>query len=71
MWERGSNNKLEQVQLKKSTPMAQKMSKNWMCLYYKQYKQHRRDSGDMDLQKVTLEDQCPEVSDILASPIDK
>ena len=51
--------------------MAHKVSKKWMRLNYQQHKQHLEDTGDMDMQKVTFEYLCPNVAEILVSPICK
>ena len=55
--------------LQNMPPMAHEMSKKWTSLNYKQHNQHLEDTGDMDMQKVTFEYQCPNVAEILVSPI--
>ena len=49
--------------------MTQNMSKNPMRLNYKQYHQCLRNTGDMVLQNVTVEEKCPTV--FWESPIDR
>ena len=45
------------------------MSKKQMCLNYKQYNQRLQDNGDMAFQNVTVEEECPTIDGILASPL--
>ena len=85
VWGHVRDNKLNQVLLNKLNrefydltfgtqnvpPITHKMSKNWMHLNYKQYKQCLWDTGDMALQNVTVEEQWTAVAEFLANPIAK
>jgi hypothetical protein len=51
------------------TPMAQRMSKKWQCLNYKQYCMSLRRSGDMALMSLTLDKTILTVADLLESPL--
>jgi hypothetical protein len=50
-------------------PMAQKLSKKFHRLNYKQYCQSIRQSGDMALMSLTLDKTVPTVADLLASQL--
>ena len=51
--------------------MSHKMSKNLMRFNYKKYKQRLRDTSDVNLKKITVEEQLLNVADILVIPISK
>ena len=51
--------------------MAQKMSKKKSRLNYKQNKWSLQENGDMGLHGMSLDEQCPTVAELMASPLAK
>ena len=50
-------------------PKAKKLSKKRKRLNYKQYKLLLRDQGDTSLNKMRVEESCPTIAELLASPL--
>ncbi len=55
----------------KTPPKAKKLSKKRKRLNYKQYKQMLHDKGYTSLNKMRIEESCPTISELLASPLAK
>ncbi len=53
----------------KTPPESKKLLKKRKRLNYKQYKQMLRDEGNTSLNKMRVEESCPTIAELLASPL--